>query len=91
VRGSYQKTYLETPSKMINLDHENGVLEVAKCCREVTYKLNEHTSCKGGCLWDVASYSLAEIYQRFTAVYCLHYQGLMMEAVSTSETRINFC
>jgi hypothetical protein len=38
--------------------------------------------------WDVAPCSLVEIDRRFTGAYCLHYEG--DEAVSTSETLINF-
>jgi hypothetical protein len=37
------------------------------------------------------SHSLVEFYRRFRDAYCLHYQGvLMMEAVSISETSVNF-
>jgi hypothetical protein len=43
--------------------------------------------------WVVAPCSLVEVYQRFRGPCCLHHQGdeyLMMEAVSTSETLVNF-
>jgi hypothetical protein len=47
--------------------------------------------------WDVAPCSLAEIDRRFRRTYCLHHCirailliALMMEAVSTSETTVNF-
>jgi hypothetical protein len=35
--------------------------------------------------WDAAPYSLVEVYLRLRGAYCL-----MMEAVSTSETSVNF-
>jgi hypothetical protein len=38
--------------------------------------------------WDVAPCSLVEAYRRFRGAFCLHYQG--DEAVSTSETSVNF-
>jgi hypothetical protein len=38
--------------------------------------------------WDVTPYSLVEVYRRFKSSYCLI--ALMMEAVSTSETSVNF-
>jgi hypothetical protein len=44
-------------------------------------------------LWDVAPCSLVEVYGRFRGAYCLHYEGddrMMMEAVNTSETSVNF-
>jgi hypothetical protein len=43
--------------------------------------------------WDVVPCSLVEINQCFRCVYCLHHQGdewLLMEAVSMSETSVNF-
>jgi hypothetical protein len=44
--------------------------------------------------WDVAPCGLVEGYRRFVGAYCLHHQddeySLMMEAVSTSETSVNF-
>jgi hypothetical protein len=42
--------------------------------------------------WYVAPCSLEEIDRHFRGAYCLHHQGelLMMEAVSTSETSVNF-
>jgi hypothetical protein len=41
--------------------------------------------------WVVAPCSLVEVYQRFRGPYCLHRKGaLMLEAVRTSETLINF-
>jgi hypothetical protein len=41
--------------------------------------------------WDVAPCSLVEVYQRLRGVCCLHHQGdEMMEAISTSETLVNF-
>jgi hypothetical protein len=41
--------------------------------------------------WDVALYSLVEVYRRFIGAYCLHQRGdcLMMEAVATSDTSVN--
>jgi hypothetical protein len=44
---------------------------------------------------DVVPCSLVEVYQRFRGACCLHHQGneyttMMMEAVSTSETLVNF-
>jgi hypothetical protein len=36
--------------------------------------------------WDVAPCSLAEVYRRFRGAYCLHYQSLMMETGSASNT-----
>jgi hypothetical protein len=45
---------------------------------------------------DIAPCSLVEGDRRFRSVYCLHHQGdewlnaLMMEAVRTSETSVNF-
>jgi hypothetical protein len=52
--------------------------------------------------WDVAPCSLEQIDIRFRGAYCLHHQGalttnntiirsLMMEAIRTSETSVNFC
>jgi hypothetical protein len=38
--------------------------------------------------WTVAPYSLGEVYRRFRGTCCLIV--LMMEAVSTSETSLNF-
>jgi hypothetical protein len=46
--------------------------------------------------WDVAPCNLVEIGGRFRGAYCLHHQtiiaiiGLMMKAVSTFETSVNF-
>jgi hypothetical protein len=44
---------------------------------------------------DVAPCSNVEVDRRFRGAYCLHYQGgtaiaLIMEAVPTSETSVNF-
>jgi hypothetical protein len=50
-------------------------------------------------VWDVAPYSLVDVYRRFRGTCCFHHQGgnvyqtfiaLMMEAASTSETSVNF-
>jgi hypothetical protein len=44
--------------------------------------------------WDVAPYSLVEIYRRFRGAYCIHDQciviSLIIEAASTCETLVNF-
>jgi hypothetical protein len=42
--------------------------------------------------WNVAPWSLAEIYWRLGGVYCFYRQviALMMEAVRTSKTSVNF-
>jgi hypothetical protein len=43
--------------------------------------------------WDVAPYILVEVYRRFRGACCRNNhsdQTLMMEAVSTSETSVNF-
>jgi hypothetical protein len=40
--------------------------------------------------WDIAPSSLVEVYRYFRGACCLHYQGDMVEAVSTSETSVNF-
>jgi hypothetical protein len=41
--------------------------------------------------WDVAPWSLVEVFRRFRGACCLHHQGdLMMETASTSETSVNF-
>jgi glycyl-tRNA synthetase alpha subunit len=40
--------------------------------------------------WDVTPCSLVEVYRSFIGACCLHHQALMMEAVSTSETSVNF-
>jgi hypothetical protein len=46
--------------------------------------------------WDIAPCCLVEVYRRFRGAYCLHHQGdeslitLMLEAVSTFETSVNF-
>jgi hypothetical protein len=37
--------------------------------------------------WDVAPCRLVEVYRRFRGAYCL---ALIMEAVRTSETSVNF-
>jgi hypothetical protein len=44
-------------------------------------------------LWDTAPRSLVEVGRRFRGAYYLHSQinALMMEAVRTSETSVNFC
>jgi hypothetical protein len=56
-------------------------------------------SMKIAVFWDVAPCSLVQVYRRFRGVYYLHHQGdktslfthrLMVEAVSTSETSVNF-
>jgi hypothetical protein len=40
---------------------------------------------------DIALCSLVEVYRRFRGAYCLgHEDALMVEAVSTSETSVNF-
>jgi hypothetical protein len=41
--------------------------------------------------WDVAKCTLTGVYQCFRGFYCLHHQTFMKEAVSTSETSVNFC
>jgi hypothetical protein len=49
--------------------------------------------------WVVAPWSLVEVYRRLRGACCLHNQGseslfsfaLIMAAVSTSETSVNFC
>jgi hypothetical protein len=49
-------------------------------------------------VWDVAPCGLVEINRRFSGAHCFHHQGdewsaliaLMMEAVSTSETSVDF-
>jgi hypothetical protein len=41
--------------------------------------------------WDVAPCGLVEVDRHFRGAYCLHHQvALMVEAVSTSETSVNF-
>jgi hypothetical protein len=43
--------------------------------------------------WDAVLCSLVEVYQRFRDAYCLHHQddeNNNLEAVSTSETSVNF-
>jgi hypothetical protein len=43
--------------------------------------------------WDIAPCSHIEVHTRLRGAYCLHHQGddaLMMEAVHTSETSVNF-
>jgi hypothetical protein len=41
--------------------------------------------------WVVALCSLEQVYRRFSGAFGIHYPGaLMMEAVSTSETSVNF-
>jgi hypothetical protein len=40
--------------------------------------------------WNVAVCSTAEIDQRFGGACSLHYEALIMEAVSTSETSVSF-
>jgi hypothetical protein len=42
--------------------------------------------------WDIAPCSDVEVDRRFRGAYCLNHQGdvLMMEAVRTSETSVNF-
>jgi hypothetical protein len=41
--------------------------------------------------WDIALCSLVDIDQGFRGPYCLHHQiTLMLEAVSSSETSVNF-
>jgi hypothetical protein len=43
--------------------------------------------------WDVAPCSLVEVYQHFRGACCLHHQDiitLMLEAVTTPETSVNF-
>jgi hypothetical protein len=41
--------------------------------------------------WVVAPCSLVEIERHFRDAPYLHHQGLMMNAVSISETSVNFC
>jgi hypothetical protein len=49
------------------------------------------TSMKIISFWDVASCSLVEIGRGFRGAYCLrHRSALMIKAVSTSETSVNF-
>jgi hypothetical protein len=42
--------------------------------------------------WDIAPFSFVEVYIRFRGAYCLHHQliVLMMDAVNTSETSVDF-
>jgi hypothetical protein len=40
--------------------------------------------------WDIAPYSLVEVHRRFICACCLHHQDdALMEAASTSETKVN--
>jgi hypothetical protein len=42
-------------------------------------------------IWDIAPCSHFEVHLRSRGAYCLHHKGaLMMEAVRTSETLVNF-
>jgi hypothetical protein len=40
--------------------------------------------------WDVAPFSLVEVYRRFRGVSIIRAIALMMEAASTSKTSVNF-
>jgi hypothetical protein len=57
------------------------------------FKVLTAASMKMTVFWVVARCSLVEVYRRFRGAYCFHQQGdhhLIMEAVSTSETSVNF-
>jgi hypothetical protein len=41
--------------------------------------------------WDVVAWTLVKTDRRFKGVYCLHYQGEIVKAMSTSETSVNIC
>jgi hypothetical protein len=38
--------------------------------------------------WDIAPCSLFKVDRRFRCTYCLHHQGVMVEAVRTSEMSV---
>jgi hypothetical protein len=64
--------------------------------RDTVYKNKSHTN-EDDSLLGYVPCSLVEVDRHFRDAYCLHYQGdealiiaLMMEAVHTSETSINF-
>jgi len=57
----------------------------------VRFQVLTAASMKFRVFWDVAPCSHVEVDRRFRGAYCLHHQGaLMMEAVRTSETSVNF-
>jgi hypothetical protein len=74
----------------------HGVRTTEKCClglMRIHAELVTLTSppVKTTVICEVATGSLVEIDRRFIDAYCVHYQvALMMEAVSTSETSVNF-
>jgi hypothetical protein len=59
---------------------------------KVGFEVLTAASMKMPVFWVVAPCNLVEVYQRFRGTFCLHLQviALMMEAVSTSETLVNF-
>jgi hypothetical protein len=57
----------------------------------VRFQVLTAASMKFRVFWDVAPCSHVEVVRRFCGAYYLHHQSaLMMEAVSTSETSVNF-
>jgi hypothetical protein len=41
--------------------------------------------------WDVVAWTLVKPDRRFKGLYYLHYQGEIVQAMSTSETSVNIC
>jgi hypothetical protein len=63
--------------------------------RNVRFQVFMAASMKFRVFWDVVPCSHVEVDRSFRGAYCLHHQGeefiaLMMEAVHTSETSVNF-
>jgi hypothetical protein len=65
------------------------LLHIAWCWKGI--QVFAVVSVKMTAFWNVAPCSLVEIDRRFRGAYCLHHQiALVIEAVSTSETSVNF-
>jgi hypothetical protein len=54
----------------------------------VKFQILTAASMKFRVFWGVLPYSQTDVDRRFRGACCLHHQGLMMEAASTSETSV---